>query len=150
VGWEKPAIPAPSPQQLVSLQKERETRFQEILVRRGQATFRDRLIAAYGKCAVTGCDAEAALEAAHIIPYSESFSDCPTNGLLLRADIHTLFDLYLIGIDPQTLRVSLSPTLLNTTYRKWDGRKLVVPSDPALQPSQEGLAARWIVFHAGA
>src|SRR5882724_26282 len=41
-----------------------------IIFRRGQPAFRRKLLTAYdGKCAITGCDAEAALEAAHILPY---------------------------------------------------------------------------------
>lgn len=72
--------------------------------RRGQSAFRANLIAAFqGKCAVTGCDAVDALEAAHIDPYSVSHSNEPSNGLLLRSDIHTLFDLDLIGVN-RTLR----------------------------------------------
>ncbi|MEH1887220.1 MULTISPECIES: HNH endonuclease signature motif containing protein [unclassified Nostoc] len=41
---------------------------------------------------ITNFDAEVALEAAHIIPYSETENNHPSNGLLLRADLHTLFD----------------------------------------------------------
>jgi len=62
-----------------------------IAVRRGQPRFREDLLAAYeGKCAITGCDAVAALEAAHITPYKGDHSHHVTNGLLLRADLHTL------------------------------------------------------------
>lgn len=57
---------SPSPS---SFTGERERRLREVVVRRGQPEFRSRLIAAYGgRCAVTGCDALAALEAAHITP----------------------------------------------------------------------------------
>jgi HNH endonuclease len=66
------------------------------------AKFRKKLIAAYrGRCAVTDCDAYDALEAAHILPYRGPAFDHVTNGLLRRADIHTLFDLNLIGIEPR-------------------------------------------------
>jgi hypothetical protein len=48
----------------------RERVLSSIVRRRGQSRFRDRLLAAYhGRCAVTGCEVEAVLEAAHIIPY---------------------------------------------------------------------------------
>lgn len=44
--------------------------YKQIVSRRGQAGFRTALIRAYsGRCVVTGCDAVAALEAAHIRPY---------------------------------------------------------------------------------
>lgn len=76
----------------------------EVVRRRGQAKFRKRLLDAYSNtCAVTGCDAVEALEAAHITPYLGEETNHPQNGLLLRADIHSLFDLGLISIDPETL-----------------------------------------------
>src|SRR5262249_48430542 len=61
--------------------------------RRGDEEFRAKLLAAYGgRCAITGCDAEAALEAAYIVGDAETGEQDVSNGLLLRADIHTLFD----------------------------------------------------------
>ncbi len=75
-----------------SLNDERERKLREIVERRGQPDFRKKLIVAYGgRCAVTSCDAPAALEAAHIIPSAGPQSHHVTNGLLLRADIHTSF-----------------------------------------------------------
>ncbi len=57
------------------------------------------LLKAYsGRCAVTGCDAEPALEAAHLRPYKGPESNTAANGLLLRSDIHTL----LFGCWPST------------------------------------------------
>jgi putative restriction endonuclease len=71
-----------------------------IAVRRGQQAFRAKLIAAYDrKCVVTGCDVEDLLEAAHIQPYRGSHTNHIQNGLLLRSDIHTLFDCRMIAID---------------------------------------------------
>ena len=73
----------------------------EIVRRRGQAKFRKTLLEAYNsKCVVTGCDAAEALEAAHITPYLGEETNHPQNGLLLRADIHSLFDLGLLSVDP--------------------------------------------------
>ena len=78
---------SPSPS---SFTGERERRLREVVVRRGQPEFRSRLIAAYGgRCAVTGCDALAALEASHIIPYSGPLTQHATNGLLLRTRFST-------------------------------------------------------------
>ena len=77
----------------------------QIVSRRGQPKFRARLLSAYvGRCAITGADAEAVLEAAHIRPYRGPESNALPNGLLLRADIHTLFDLALLAIDPASTR----------------------------------------------
>lgn len=62
-------------------------------VRIGQAAFRVRLTEAYHrKCAFSGEKTLPALEAAHIKPYSESGPHKVSNGLLLRADFHKLFD----------------------------------------------------------
>ena len=59
--------------------------------------FRDALIGAYaGRCAITGCSVLDILEAAHITPYLGPDTNHVTNGLLLRADLHTLFDTCLL------------------------------------------------------
>lgn len=111
-----------------------------IVRRRGQPQFRQMLLAAYvGRCAITGCDATEALEAAHIIPYFGPDSDHPANGLLLRADIHTLFDIGLIAIDTATMSVLLSPGLAGTAYHTLAGAKLRLPKEESLTPSKEAL-----------
>lgn len=62
-------------------------------VRLGQGAFRVQLTDAYQrKCSVTGERTLPALEAAHIKPFSESGPYYLSNGLLLRADLHKLFD----------------------------------------------------------
>ena len=112
-----------------------------------QPEFRNKLVAAYnGRCAVTGCDTVSALEAAHITPYLGPESNHVTNGLLLRADIHTLLDLDLIGIDPESLRVMVAKQLRETCYKELDGQELTVPDDVALAPSKEALQKRWERF----
>lgn len=96
---------------------ERQRVLAAIVRRRGQPAFRKALLDAYGgRCAMTACDAIDALEAAHIRPYSGQSSNHVSNGLLLRADIHTLFDLYLIGVNPETYEITISPTLRDTSY----------------------------------
>src|SRR6056297_1401380 len=80
----------------------------EILQRRGQAAFREQLLSAYdGQCAMTGYDAQPSLEAAHIIPYADRGLSTPQNGLLLRADVHTLFDVGLVAVEPSDFTVQL-------------------------------------------
>lgn len=130
-----------------TLKDERERRLREIVERRGQPEFRSKLIVAYcGRCAVTECDAVASLEAAHIVPYCGPQSNHVSNGLLLRADIHTLFDLDLIGIDPQTMAVTLGPVLAGTSYRDLQGKPLALPTDPAARPNAKALSDRWQEF----
>ena len=115
--------------------------------RLGQTEFRASLIEAYGgRCAITGCDAVDALEAAHIVPHCEVESNDPSEGLLLRADIHTLFDRHLLGINPATKTVQIAVTLLPTCYGELDGAKVAVPHEVASNPSMESLDARWKEF----
>ena len=118
-----------------------------ILLRRGQPKFRKALLRAYeGRCAVTDCDAEDALEAAHIKPYDGTSTNTTSNGLLLRADIHTLFDYYLLAVEPTSLLIRVSPQLRETVYWEFDGRKLRTPQDPAESPNQTALQDRWDNF----
>ena len=129
---------------------ERQRRLQEVVQRRGQPAFRAALIRAYeGRCAVTNYDAEAALEAAHIVPYLGPQSNHVSNGLLLRADIHTLFDLDLIGVEPETLEIMLAPQLRGTCYDDIKGRSLAVTSDPSMRANKDALRERWKRFVKG-
>lgn len=131
----------------LDLKDEREKQLREIAQRRGQPEFRIKLITAYhGRCAISGSDAVDALEAAHIIPYKGPKSQHITNGLLLRADIHTLFDLNLLGIEPSSLKVVLSPKLLKTCLRELGENKLALPDDAHQHPSKEALGERWKQF----
>ena len=125
----------------------RERTVRAVVQRRGQPEFRKQLISAYdGHCAVTGCDAIAALEAAHITPYLGPQSNRISNGLLLRADIHTLFDLKLLAIDPDSLSIVLAEPLLGTCYEQFADRHLEVPEEAKLAPSHEKLEQAWSEF----
>lgn len=108
--------------------------------RQGQPEFRRKLIEAYsGRCAISGCDAVQTLEAAHIMPYNGPGTNHPANGLLLRADLHVLFDLHLITIDPATLKVVLAPSLKNTAYEKYGGKVLSLPPEENQRPNRLAL-----------
>jgi hypothetical protein len=124
----------------------RERTNRAIVQRQGQSKFRSELLKAYGgQCAITDCDAEAALEAAHIFPYRGNDTNHVKNGLLLRADIHTLFDLNLISIDPNTSKVVVSSSLLNTCYKELNGKSLKSPRDYA-SPSPDAIARHYQIF----
>lgn len=111
-----------------------------IVRRRGQPEFRRKLLEAYGgRCAITSCDVEDALEAAHIVPYRGPETNHPANGILLRADIHTLFDLGLLAIDTSTMTVVVAPSLTGTTYAGLAGKRLRLPELRDLLPSMEAL-----------
>jgi len=111
-----------------------------IVRRRGQPAFRQALMTAYsGKCAVTGCDAKEALEAAHITPYMGDQTNAVQNGLLLRADFHTLFDLGLIAISPIDLRIILHSSLKDGHYSYLSGKMISVPNNKDYWPSATAL-----------
>ena len=119
----------------------------EIAQRRGRRRFRDSLEKAYGrKCAVTGCGVLAVLEAAHIRPYRGDQTDIPQNGLLLRADIHTLFDLNLIAIDPTDLTIYVAKSVDSPNYQRFNKQPLRKPNDTRLWPAAELLEERWREF----
>jgi hypothetical protein len=118
-----------------------------INVRRGQPEFREKLLTAWQRrCAVTGCRIVGLLEAAHITPHSESTDYRTSNGLLLRADIHTLFDLGLLSID-EHLRVHLAKEIEHSEYLRYKGSRIEhLPERSADTPSHEALARRHAAF----
>lgn len=70
--------------------------------RRGQGIFRSEVMAAYGRaCAVTSEHSLPVLEAAHIRPYADEGVHEVSNGILLRSDIHRLFDKGYVAVDPK-------------------------------------------------
>lgn len=131
-----------------SIEDARERVYASIVRRRGQASFRKKLLAAYGEtCAISGCDVAEILEAAHIHPYKGEQTHSVSNGLLLRADLHTLFDLGLIVVEVQTLRVKIAPMLQHSEYARWHDSILRSPKLPAQTPSAEAL--EWHRKHVG-
>jgi hypothetical protein len=115
--------------------------------RLGQRKFREALLAAYeGTCAVSGSTEVSALQAAHICPYDGSKTNSVQNGILLRADIHNLFDLGLIGIDPKTYIVIVSNRITDPTYRAYDNTKIKLPEKKRQQPSRLSLQSQLDFF----
>ena len=116
-----------------------------IRVRRGQRKFRKQLIRRYGaRCMISGFPLLDIVEAAHIWPYRNSADNHPDNGLLLRADLHTLFDLDHMGIDPKTLHVHFSTGAREAGYNEFHDLKIDVPE--GCSPSHEALSRRWDAF----
>lgn len=116
----------------------------QIRERRGQTQFRNDLRARYGdQCLVSGCKILAILEAAHVSPYRGEEDHHPANGLLLRADIHTLFDLDLLGIEPETLVVRLHPGVADE-YGELAGATIRCRRE--CRPSLEALQQRYALF----
>jgi hypothetical protein len=116
-----------------------------VMERPGQGHFRAALLLAYGgRCAVTGSAVREALEASHIVPFRYEPNDAPENGLLLRADLHLLFDAGLMTVSANTRRVTLDPTLRKTGsgYEKLHDKPLRHVQRGHKPPSGEALRRR--------
>lgn len=68
----------------------------------------------------------------------DDFADCPTNGLLLRSDVHTLFDLGLITIAPGWT-IMVAGHLDDSEYVQLRQKKLEIPHQS--MPSDKAVAA---------
>ncbi len=116
---------------------------QTVRPRLGQGTFRYALEQAYGRCAVTGEHSLPALDAAHIVPYSDGGGHVLENGLLLRADVHRLFDRGYVTVTPDyQFRVSrrLREDYDNgRVYYQHDGQTIWTPTAPYPKPDRERL-----------
>jgi hypothetical protein len=125
----------------------RERVLRDVVRRQGQPKFRSSLIAAYeGRCAITHCPVLVVLEAAHVTAYLGRHTNAVSNGLLLRADIHTLWDLGLIAIDPTEMTVSVNSMLQDPSYLKLEGSPVFQPVATASRVSHPALTQQWAVF----
>lgn len=114
-----------------------------LAIRAGQPAFRSLMLSATGgRCEITRCSVNAAIDACHIVPHSLHGEYDPTNGLVLRTDLHALLDRGLIRINPQTLRLSCDRRLQNTEYWRHDGKTLVRRLDGS-RPSARALRSQW-------
>ena len=108
--------------------------------RLGQGGFRIGVLENYRRrCVITGERTEPVLEAAHIRRYSESGGHDLANGLLLRSDLHRLFDLGYIGVEPEKRSVLVSSKIRERfengrAYYALHGTRLALPVNPATAP----------------
>ncbi|MCX6141773.1 MAG: HNH endonuclease [Ignavibacteriales bacterium] len=112
--------------------------------RLGQGAFRVSVTEAYSKaCAVTHEHSLPALEAAHIRPFAKNGSHEIRNGLLLRADLHRLFEQGYVTITTDR-KVEVSSRLKldysnGRSYYPLHGNLITVPNAIQEQPSEEYL-----------
>jgi len=133
--------------QAVSVTDSRTKHFEAIIRRRGHPRFRQALMRAYGgKCAFSKCEIREVLEAALIRPFRGAQTYHVSNGLLLRADLHTLFDLGQISVDTDSMTVVISKHLENSTYRFLQGRPIIVPERKEYRPSPEALDSHRVTW----
>lgn len=121
------------------LEDELEYVYQKVKKRIKQSKFRRELLDVYNNtCAVTGSKIIQLLEAAHIQPYNGGHTSVIKNGILLRSDIHDLFDLYvdgkrLLNITKDYI-VEIHPSLMDSEYGQFNGNKILLPSKEELYP----------------
>lgn len=112
--------------------------------RLGQGSFRVLVTDAYERrCAVSNERTLPVLEAAHIKPYSDLGEHKVTNGILLRQDIHTLFDRGYMTITPE-FKIEVSRRIREEfengrDYYKYNGQPMRPPKNWMDRPSREYL-----------
>lgn len=114
--------------------------------RLGQGTFRMTVTDVYERrCTITGERTLPVLEAAHIKPYGVGGPHASENGLLLRSDLHTLFDQGYVTVDADQLKVVISNRIREEfengrDYYQLHGRAIRLPRESNSVPSREYLA----------
>ncbi|MBL5882718.1 HNH endonuclease [Lelliottia aquatilis] len=133
---------ADSDDTLLNAEDQRKAVIRQIKQRRGQKAFRDSLITLSTQCAVSDCAIVDILEAAHITAYKNDTHNHVSNGLLLRCDMHTLYDLDLFAIDPDSLLIYFAPQIQDKEYTRYHGKKLHV----SYKVNRGALVERWKTF----
>lgn len=112
--------------------------------RLGQGAFQAQVLRAYGAhCAITGHTIRPTLEAAHIKPVKDGGTHRIDNGLLLRSDVHTMFDAGYLGVDPSR-RLHVSGRL-RAEFRNGEefyqraGSTILLPNAPGERPHADFL-----------
>lgn len=112
-----------------------------VLLRPGQATLRKHLLSTHGQCVISNECTDVVLEVAHIIRHADAGAAKATNAILLRADLHKLYDAGVIVIAADgAIDVSNIPN--DSKYRKeipsWNARLC----ENVLRDVQEALRIR--------
>jgi ribosomal protein L37AE/L43A len=112
-----------------------------VRVRRGQAGFRRRLLSEFGSvCAFMGPTPESALEACHLYSYASVGKHHDHGGFLLRRDVHRLFDLGELAVDPEAMTINVTRALLPfSAYAALHGRAVGVQTTASHR--------RWLRYH---
>jgi putative restriction endonuclease len=118
---------------------------QVLLPRLGQGLFRILVTDAYSRrCAISGERTLPVLDAVHIKPYSVVQRHELSNGLLMRSDLHKLFDGGYLTVDPKDRCVLVSKRIKEEfengrDYYRFHGQALREPSEGWAKPSLENL-----------
>lgn len=108
------------------------------IVQRGQA-FRDKLLEFERCCSISGENTCSALEAAHLIASKSSGAEIRENGILLRADLHRLYDAGQFTIDPKG-RIVIGDGLSKDYQQQLRGKRLSAASYGRVQRALQKIA----------
>lgn len=112
-----------------------------VKTRVGQPAFRKMLFEKFGYvCAFTGPQQDGALEAAHLYQYADEGKHHEDGGLFLRRNVHPLFDLGLLAINPTTLQIDV-----DSSIAKFEG--YAVLDSKKMQVEVSDTARGWIAQH---
>ena len=126
---------------------ERTIKVAELVQRVGQQSFRKELIRAYdGTCAMSSCDVLPALQAAHISAYRGPKSQLTSNGMLLRADLHLLYDAHLLSVRPDSMKIDVAESIGNSAYAELAGKQILLPREKGDRPSEKRLDSHYKRF----
>ncbi len=110
--------------------------------RERQSEFKGRILKAYhSRCCISGETISELLEAAHVQEYRNTSSNHVQNGLLLRIDIHRLYDNHLLFIDSNYI-IHVSNLVTSQQYRQLHGQTITLPDLDYSWPSKEALELR--------
>lgn len=112
--------------------------------RRTQAQFRDDVaLNCFDRCVVSGASL-IRCEAAHLLAHARKGGASFKNGLLLRADLHTLFDAGECAIDPQAMTIHFSLSILASDPElvAYEGRAI----NTLKKINHTNLEERWVAF----
>ena len=100
----------------------------DAIARISQMEFRKKIIERDKVCIISGYDS-IECEAAHIIPYSECKSYETSNGILLNACLHKLFDQYIFSINPLTMKVEIINESDGISINNYKNKDIQIPSE---------------------
>jgi putative restriction endonuclease len=115
-----------------------------VIPRLGQGGFKALVHDAYrDRCSITGHKIRPTLQAAHILPVNKGGEHRLDNGLLLRSDVHTMFDRGYLGVDPK-FKLRVSPRVRaefgnGDEFYEREGSVIALPEHARDRPNSEFL-----------
>lgn len=125
----------------------REGKKAEITTRPDQVEFTETVrLNCFNRCVISGVRTRQRAEAAHLVEHSKNGIDHFTNGLLMRVDLHRLFDAGLMAINPETLTVHFDAGVLadDPDLMQFEDKRIADTQRPI---DTTYLAERWQEFN---